>query len=120
MTTTTNDSVVNHPKHYANGVSTTVECIMFTRNMSFDLGNAFKYIWRAGHKDDFKQDLEKAMWYLRDASNYDDACNLKHLIPFIPRDDMAEWKIDALCDILNGQIEFAIEVIRAILNENPF
>lgn len=31
---------------------------------SFILGNAFKYIWRAGRKGDAKTDLAKALWYL--------------------------------------------------------
>jgi hypothetical protein len=33
--------------------------------MTFCLGNAIKYIWRAGLKsDDPDQDLAKAIWYL--------------------------------------------------------
>lgn len=41
------------------------ECIEFTRLLNFNLGNAFKYIWRFEHKNG-KEDLEKALWYLRD------------------------------------------------------
>ena len=34
--------------------------------MNFCLGNAVKYIWRAGLKEDSKeQDLRKAIWYLQ-------------------------------------------------------
>lgn len=54
---------VNHPKHYTNHPSG-VECITVTEQMSFNLGNAVKYIWRAGEKGNFVQDLEKAMWYV--------------------------------------------------------
>ncbi len=33
--------------------------------MNFNLGNAMKYIWRAGLKDsDPTQDLQKARWYV--------------------------------------------------------
>ena len=32
--------------------------------MNFCLGNAMKYIWRAGEKGDAIEDLQKAMWYL--------------------------------------------------------
>jgi hypothetical protein len=32
--------------------------------MSFNLGNAIKYIWRADEKGNTQQDLEKAIWYL--------------------------------------------------------
>lgn len=34
---------------------------------SFCMGNALKYVWRAGHKDQFEQDVKKAIWYLRQA-----------------------------------------------------
>jgi hypothetical protein len=44
-----------------------IECIQITEHMGFCLGNAVKYIWRAGLKpgNDRKQDLEKAVWYLQ-------------------------------------------------------
>jgi hypothetical protein len=32
--------------------------------MNFNLGNAVKYIWRAGEKGDLITDLEKARWYI--------------------------------------------------------
>ena len=36
--------------------------------------NAFKYVWRSGKKtDDFRQDFEKAQWYLNYANNLKDA-----------------------------------------------
>lgn len=57
------DDPVNHPKHC---MQRGVECIEVTRWMSFNLGNATKYIWRAGAKGDPVQDLEKAIFYLRD------------------------------------------------------
>jgi hypothetical protein len=34
--------------------------------MGFNLGNAFKYIWRADLKNDAIEDLEKAKWYIED------------------------------------------------------
>lgn len=54
---------VNHPKHYTEHPSG-VECIEVTEHMNFCLGNAIKYIWRAGLKEDAVQDIEKAIWYL--------------------------------------------------------
>lgn len=53
------------PDHYKSHPSG-VECIEITRHMSFNLGNAIKYIWRAGLKGEATLDLEKAIWYLRD------------------------------------------------------
>lgn len=56
---------VNHPKHYTDHPSG-IECIQITEHMNFCLGNAIKYIWRAGLKSDNKvQDLEKAVWYIQ-------------------------------------------------------
>jgi hypothetical protein len=54
---------VNHPKHYT-GHASGVECIQITEHMNFCLGNAVKYIWRAGEKGDAIEDLRKARWYL--------------------------------------------------------
>ena len=55
---------VNHPAHYTSHPSG-VECIEVTRHMSFNLGNAIKYIWRADLKGNSLQDLEKAAWYIQ-------------------------------------------------------
>jgi hypothetical protein len=55
---------VNHPQHY-NAHPSGVECITITEHMGFNLGNAVKYIWRAGLKSDSPaKDLKKAVWYL--------------------------------------------------------
>jgi hypothetical protein len=54
---------INHPKHYTDHPSG-VECIQITEHMNFCLGNAMKYIWRAGLKNDKIEDLKKAKWYL--------------------------------------------------------
>lgn len=60
---------VNHPKHYTADPSG-VECIQITRHRSFNVGNAIKYLWRAGLKGDAEitevQDLKKAIWYIED------------------------------------------------------
>lgn len=56
--------VINHPPHYTSHPSG-VECIQITEHMSFCLGNAIKYIWRAGLKsDDALEDLKKARFYI--------------------------------------------------------
>lgn len=57
--------MVNHPPHYTSHPSG-IEAIQVTRHMSFNLGNVVKYVWRAGQKGDAIQDLEKAMFYLKD------------------------------------------------------
>jgi len=54
---------VSHPKHYCSSPSG-IECIQVTENMNFCLGNAMKYIWRAGLKGNAVEDLKKASWYI--------------------------------------------------------
>ena len=56
---------VNHPAHYTTG---TIEVIDFIEDqkLPYHLGNAIKYICRAGLKDPTKiaEDLKKAIWYI--------------------------------------------------------
>ena len=54
---------INHPTHY-NKHPSVVECIDIVEHMTFNLGNAVKYIWRSDHKNGRKADLEKAIWYI--------------------------------------------------------
>lgn len=54
---------VNHPAHYTQHPSG-VECIEITEHMSFNVGNAVKYLWRAGNKGPTIEDLHKAAWYV--------------------------------------------------------
>lgn len=54
---------VNNPKHYTSHPSG-VECITITQHMGFNLGNAFKYIWRADLKNNAIEDLRKAQFYI--------------------------------------------------------
>lgn len=58
---------VNHPVHYTSDPSG-VECIQITRHRNFNIGNAFKYLWRAGIKNQDTQieDLKKAIFYIQD------------------------------------------------------
>lgn len=52
-----------NPPHYQDHPSG-IQCIQITEHMNFCLGNAIKYIWRAGLKNDAIEDLEKARWYI--------------------------------------------------------
>jgi len=51
------------PAYYTRG---TIECWDFIRDqqLNYHLGNAVKYICRAGHKDSAESDLKKAIHYL--------------------------------------------------------
>ena len=62
---------VNHPSHYTSHPSG-IECIQITAHHDFCIGNAIKYLWRAGLKQDPDkteldkevEDLRKAIWYI--------------------------------------------------------
>lgn len=77
--TNKNNDAVNHPKHYCWLIDKCgIEVIDIVRHLDFDLGNAIKYILRAGKKplsdnksnEDYNkaaiQDLKKAIWYIED------------------------------------------------------
>jgi len=68
---------VNHPKHYTSHPSG-VECIQITEHYNFCIGNAIKYLWRAGLKNEGStneiQDCQKAIWYIQ---RHIEACQKK-------------------------------------------
>ena len=55
---------VNHPNHYNKGKFEVIDVIE-DWGLGFNLGNAIKYIGRCEHKENKKQDLEKALWYIK-------------------------------------------------------
>lgn len=69
---------VNHPAHYTSGpkcalCGAPVECILVTERMDFCVGNAVKYLWRAGKKGPLLEDLRKARWYIERAIRNEEA-----------------------------------------------
>ena len=65
--------MVNHPAHY-NSHPSGIECIEIVRHHNFNIGNAIKYLWRCGIKeeegmdiqDKSIEDLQKAIFYIQD------------------------------------------------------
>jgi|LakMenE01Jun11ns_1017448.scaffolds.fasta_scaffold9658210_2 hypothetical protein len=55
---------VNHPAHYKYGGIETIDFIE-AKELGYNLGNVVKYITRSDHKGNRRQDLEKALWYLK-------------------------------------------------------
>lgn len=68
------ESSVDHPEHY-NTHPSGIECIDVVRHMSFNLGNAIKYLWRADAKGAPVEDLKKAAWYIADEITQREAVN---------------------------------------------
>lgn len=58
--------LVNHPPHYKapNGIEVIDVIEGFGLDRSFALGNATKYLLRAGRKGEELEDLKKSRWYL--------------------------------------------------------
>lgn len=117
-----------NPSHYRQHAH---ECIEFTQYLNFNLGNAFKYIWRHKEKNG-REDLEKAIWYLerqRDdapkfielkVKKYGDMYDKLCLIDF----DM-DTK-DALCRILyaaadgsEDSISWVLDCVKHLLDKMP-
>lgn len=63
-TRTVSEDTIN-PSHYK--TDTGVECIEIAEAFPYNIGNAIKYAWRAGKKDDLLQDLKKCQWYIERA-----------------------------------------------------
>lgn len=63
---------INHPSHYTSHPSG-IECIDIAEHHDFCIGNAIKYLWRAGlksedgisKKEKQMEDLKKAIWYIK-------------------------------------------------------
>ncbi len=54
---------INHPYHYTFGKIEVIDVIE-DWDLNYHLGNVVKYIARCRFKDNFKEDLKKAKWYL--------------------------------------------------------
>ena len=59
-------SNVDHPDHYLSSSGHEVIDVIEAWSLDFNLGNAVKYIARAGKKNPEKksEDLQKAIWYI--------------------------------------------------------
>ena len=58
-------TAVNHPSHYNPGELEAYKIIR-AYNLNFSLGNVIKYVLRADNKGKREEDLQKALWYLKE------------------------------------------------------
>ena len=103
---------VNHPTHYTTGFpARPVECFDIARHLSFTVGNAFKYIWRAGKKGDAAkalEDLSKALWYLDKTAEErvpaGETCAAQAVFNLLvrPKDEFESFRYTALQAVLTG------------------
>lgn len=105
-----------NPNHYK--ANSGVECIDVAELFPYSLGNAIKYAWRAGKKDNLKQDLEKCEWYLNRAMvNREDSLIMcyhssvlkaKRLFAKLNKADLPELNYELVSRILDGQLDYAL------------
>jgi hypothetical protein len=99
---------VNKPSHYTQNASG-VECIELSEKLSFNLGNAFKYVFRRDGKENTLQDVSKAEWYLkREIGRLEDALDV------LPASSL----IFLHPGLSGGDLRKADRVIAAETNEN--
>lgn len=90
---------VNSPKHYTSHPSG-IECIQITEHYNFCIGNAIKYLWRQGLKEEYgysqvekqKQDLLKSIWYINR--------HIESLEKSVPKPLTNKQKVDLLNTIM--------------------
>lgn len=77
---------------------------------NFGLCNAVKYLWRSGKKEDFKDDINKAIFYLGEcldsierAKDLWVECDTEALTFFLPRDECIELAKQKLMEMVDGQ-----------------
>ena len=58
-------NTINHPPHYGGDTPTEPIKVIEAWGLNFHLGNAVKYIARAGKKGSEEEDLRKAVWYIQ-------------------------------------------------------
>lgn len=109
-----NVDMVNSPPHY-NSHPSGVEVIEITRHLNFNIGNAVKYILRHEKKGSPLQDIDKAIWYIRDSLHNSDvfewptraAVTLVKYINYDP--DMDPRLVSALWHLVSGELTAALE-----------
>ena len=114
--TTEHDNVNNpppYPKH-------AFECIDILDSFVYpNLVNAFKYVWRAGHKNNAEEDINKAKYYIRrhyawlndgfDASSNPVIRDLQLKLLSVVKGTMEEERYSALEEIINANHGFSSE-----------
>lgn len=58
------NDIVNHPPHYVTDAGIEAIDVIEQYGLGLHLGNAMKYLLRAGRKGDAATDLKKALWYV--------------------------------------------------------
>jgi len=110
--------MVNLPPHYR-GHASGIECIDVTRHLTFDVGNAVKYVWRAEAKNG-REDLEKARWYLRDAIEHKDivqhTLDRKFLLHTVVESETDPNRASFFLSVFRGDLDSALNAVNAMID----
>lgn len=91
---------VRHPKHYCKGTIETIDYILDIE-ASYCIGNTIKYLSRYRYKENPKQDLEKALQYLKFERDKKDNKKSRKLIESYNSVDVAkDWKLEPEIEVI--------------------
>lgn len=100
---------VKHPSHYAEGRKFEPKDVIRDWGLNFNMGNAVKYLSRAGRKGDKVEDLQKAQQYIQFEL---EALGAKRTAPVTPQPSRsavepkkAEEVLPTVTDLLSGGVE---------------
>ena len=96
-------SKIEQPEHYQGRNGMSANDVIRAFKLNFALGNVVKYVLRAGRKPDESDldDLDKALWYLRDEYKQRKGASNDDLESLAARDQGGNVRrtfIDALCE----------------------
>lgn len=113
---------VEKARHY-NSHPSGIECVEIVRHLTFDVGNAVKYVYRADHKNG-RQDLEKARYYLRDAIRHADRVFLpswrfqhQALLDRVAESETDPHRVMFFTAIKRGNLKGAAFAVNNLLND---
>ena len=107
---------VNNPSHYAEGRQYEPIAVIEDWQLNYRLGNAVKYISRAGRKNNAIEDLRKAVWYIEREIESLEGARSPYSVTY---QDVLE---DAACEASMGSVpiyEYSLEIPQADVDEEP-
>lgn len=120
--------MVNHPPHYSAVEGIPFECIVLSRQFTFDVGNAIKYMWRTDRKNG-REDVEKAQWYIKDAIANDDPIHTdlrsrvidqtNQLLDVVARAQKTSARSWFFYSLYRGSLDEALEALNDLLDTWP-
>lgn len=119
--------VIKQPSHYVEGRKYEPKDVIRDWGLNFNLGNAVKYIARAGRKDDIVQDLKKAQEYIQFEIDAIEAERCKMKLPnhpnckcgSIPHDDRLDTILYGLDPIMRAIVEAEACSVKPIIVKFP-